>query len=360
MEKKEESASENATKQFLTIQTMRIAQIDNMKAFLILTVVFGHFLEWNLSKDSSRSVYLLLYSFHMPAFVFVTGLMAKYRSSKIKWNFFLLYMVFQTIFLKMDARWFEGDGKLQYTKPYWVLWYLLAYILWMILLPLFETKKRGVKILQLLLAFVVGILAGYDESIGYTLSLSRILVFLPFFLAGYYCEFTKHRKEVLRVVRFPLTALVSFAVAIVGMRWIWKNAADLKLVWFYHTRAYAATEMEPVLRVKLYIISIAMILLLLLLVPDKKIPVLTTIGQRSLNVFLLHVFVQRYVLYKNYFEVLPAHLEWICLGLAIVCVLVLSIEPIDFCIRKLFFFNAEELYEKTKEILHRIYNKFTP
>jgi len=62
----------------------RIYLFDNMKALLILFVVFGHALEALLKDYHAEFLYLLIYSFHMPLFAFCSGFFAKYDPPKIK------------------------------------------------------------------------------------------------------------------------------------------------------------------------------------------------------------------------------------------------------------------------------------
>ena len=51
---------------------------DNARAFLIFLVVFGHLLQPYTSEDKFLSaLYLLIYSFHMPTFLFISGYFAK-------------------------------------------------------------------------------------------------------------------------------------------------------------------------------------------------------------------------------------------------------------------------------------------
>ena len=62
-------------------------QMDNLKCLLIFSVVFGHMLELFMGKNSpERVIYLVIYSFHMPLFAFVSGVFARYNPSKIKNN----------------------------------------------------------------------------------------------------------------------------------------------------------------------------------------------------------------------------------------------------------------------------------
>jgi fucose 4-O-acetylase-like acetyltransferase len=135
--------------------------------------VFGHLLELFVSSKGTL-LYLLIYSFHMPAFVFLTGYYARFEPKKIVLKLIVPYIIFQVWYV-----YFSGN-RLQFTPPYWILWYLFAVIIWKLLLPLCEKKLK----LSLIIAVIIALLAGFDDTIGYYLSLSRIIVFFPFFLLG--------------------------------------------------------------------------------------------------------------------------------------------------------------------------------
>ena len=50
-------------------------RFDNLKGFLIFLVVLGHAIEKFQGKSLmiSGSIYSVIYSFHMPAFIFISG-----------------------------------------------------------------------------------------------------------------------------------------------------------------------------------------------------------------------------------------------------------------------------------------------
>ncbi|WP_281276902.1 acyltransferase family protein [Enterococcus pingfangensis] len=50
-------------------------QIDNIKGLLIILVVFGHMLL--ASSKENNWLLTLIYSFHMPAFIFLNGVFSK-------------------------------------------------------------------------------------------------------------------------------------------------------------------------------------------------------------------------------------------------------------------------------------------
>ncbi len=73
---------------------------DNARAILILLVVFGHMLQPYTSGDKYLSaLYLVIYSFHMPTFLFISGYFAKnidkpYYLEKISKRLIVPYMIF--------------------------------------------------------------------------------------------------------------------------------------------------------------------------------------------------------------------------------------------------------------------------
>ena len=53
----------------------RIFLFDNLKFFLILTVVIGHFIDYiTKSSHMMSGLFLFIYSFHMPFFIYLAGL----------------------------------------------------------------------------------------------------------------------------------------------------------------------------------------------------------------------------------------------------------------------------------------------
>ena len=54
---------------------------------------------------------------------------------------------------------------------------------WNLIIPYFSKVRYCI-----LIAIFVSILCGFDDSIGYYLSLSRTITFSPYFLMGYFCE----------------------------------------------------------------------------------------------------------------------------------------------------------------------------
>ena len=56
------------------MQEQRLTCIDQLKGFAILLVVAGHVLEFCLYKNKTSFLHDIIYSFHMPLFAFLSGL----------------------------------------------------------------------------------------------------------------------------------------------------------------------------------------------------------------------------------------------------------------------------------------------
>ena len=78
----------------------------------------------------------------------------------------------------------------EFSRPYWLLWYLFALMVYTALLPVYGQPSRGGGGCWRADRWLLALLVGCDPSIGYQWSASRIVAFQPWFLLGYY-----YRKE---------------------------------------------------------------------------------------------------------------------------------------------------------------------
>lgn len=81
--------------------SQRDARFDNLKGILIFLVVFGHLLEL-VGGPVSAWLYRLIYSFHMPAFVFCSGWFARFDAERFFRRLLYPYLVYQTLYLLFD------------------------------------------------------------------------------------------------------------------------------------------------------------------------------------------------------------------------------------------------------------------
>lgn len=214
------------------MSAVRDPLLDNAKMALVVLVVVGH--SWVLlPADATTShLYDFLYSWHVPAFVLVTGYLSRsfvYSRARL-WSLFRTVVVPYLVFEAAIAlfRIHVGGEQLEdlFRDPHWPMWYLAALFFWRLLAPVFRPMPAG-----LVVAVVVSLLAG--TYAGDTLDLARVLGLLPFFVLG--LKATPERLELLR--RRP--AQVAAVGVFVGI-WVLTTWTDAwaSTEWLYYRSRY--------------------------------------------------------------------------------------------------------------------------
>lgn len=271
----------------------RNCNICNIKALLLFCVILGHGIERDIAYDTAAAnLYRLLYLFHMPLFAFVSGLGAKnihvclHQARQIGKQ----YLCTQMLILLGGLLVQPDTCFIYFICPYWHLWYLLSLASWYLLAAsvyrAFEhSGRKGLYTKQgmLLLALTAGLLAGYFPLIGRIFSLSRTLVFFPFFLAG-----ALWGQIIIDWVSRAYW-LLPLALLIVIVCYFF--TAKLPVSFLYQAEGYSAFGFAGLSGIKFrlvcYIAAIACSVLILLLCPKGKC-VLTPLGGDTLMPYLLH------------------------------------------------------------------------
>ena len=261
--------------------------LDNIKGLLIFLVVLGHSME--LYKDQfllGKSLYIFIYMFHMPAFVFVSGYFSKNVSKAIvnAVTALLLPFIIFTIPWNTAALLLGNLKSFSFFTPGWALWYLFSMFLWKLFLPDIIRIKNIFRA-----SIVIGLLTGLFTEFGSLMSLSRTFVFLPYFLAGYFIteekllSFKKYSKF-LAIAIVMLT--ISLAIYIAG-----SDIISTEFLWFDRAYLYFYQDMWPSIgmRALLYLIGFLFIYVLINLVTPRKC-FLSKIGKNTFSVYILHIY----------------------------------------------------------------------
>ncbi|MBS5937225.1 acyltransferase family protein [Clostridium sp.] len=261
--------------------------LDNLKVILIFFVVFGHTIEYYI-KDSKvlMTLYIFIYIFHMPLFIFISGYLSKnfYKMKrKAVKNLLIPYIIFNMIWYTAV---YIGTKKAMFTVMYpgWTLWYLLSLFFWRIILKYIVKIKNIV-----LISFIVGIIVGVIPAVNGYLSISRTIVFLPFFLLGYYTkeEHFEKLKSINKLFAFIGIALFLF-IAIFVVNY---NIVDYKFL--YNSYSFSSLKVGLfnglLYRGILYISSILFGACVIMLVPNKK-QRYSNIGKATMNVYVFHIY----------------------------------------------------------------------
>ena len=263
-------------------------QLDNVRAILIYLVVLGHLIP-TYGGGMRGPLFNFIYTFHMAVFVFTSGYYARFDRKKIFKHYLWPYIFFQTAYYYFNTYVLNIDSSFQFTTPQFTLWYLLTVATYCCLIPLFQVKNRKQAVMAVAISFVAALLVGLDDTIGPYLSLSRTIAFLPFFLLGLYREILIDEKTDRKLKDNRL--LVAAVVMIVGLEFI-ICLSDLRASVLMLDGEYADISLLPI-RLAAEVLGFLWTFVMFRLVPKKKIRILTTVGQNTMPVYLLHGFIAK-------------------------------------------------------------------
>jgi fucose 4-O-acetylase-like acetyltransferase len=261
--------------------------VDNLKVTLMFTVVFGHTIEYYINQDDIlKSMYMYIYIFHMPLFIFISGYLSKksVKSNLILVKKLLIPYIFFDIVWYIGAYIVTGKNMFSIFYPGWTLWYLLSLFFWRVSIKHLTKIKFIIPI-----SFALGLLIGLDSIAQNFLSISRTIVFLPFFLIGYYIDSIKLNKinnmnkgiGYLIVIVFILISIYISKYDVVGYKFL------------YNSHAYKTNHLNIVQglvgRSLLYIGSIILSIGIINVMPNKKIWY-SKYGKNTMNVYVFHIY----------------------------------------------------------------------
>lgn len=266
---------------------------DNAKFILVFLVVFGHLIEPLIENSPIiKVVYLSIYSFHMPAFVIISGMLSRSDGSsdavaKAVRNILIPFIAFTIAY---EAFNYLTTGSISnYTKnvkPYWMLWFLYSLFLWKLMLPSILKFKYPIA-----MTLLIAVSAGYIELIGYDLGMSRTLYFLPFFVIGHKITpdtfMSVRSKYCGRSLKAAMVGVVVLNVALFS----YHNGMPHQ--WLYGSFSYSRLGIGDIsaglIRFGLMLISLLTAFAVLLLIPVGSNKILSQ-GKNSLYVYAWHGF----------------------------------------------------------------------
>lgn len=303
--------------------TNRSKFFDNAKFILIFLVVFGHMISPLKEHDKILfTLYTVIYLFHMPAFIFISGYFAKsFRKKgyllksfqKILLPYFLFQIIYSVVYYLIGK---EETIEFDFLQPHWSLWFLLSLFFWNLMLYVFARLKwKG-----FFIAVILGIGIGYVDQVGSFLSLSRTFVFFPYFLLGYLFNGPLLKNIIRTKFSVPVGILIlSMTLIIFGL-----DLSKESVAWLLGDESYQTMGGEQLTdglwRGIQYMCTILVIFGFFSLIPSNQYKI-TKIGERTLYVYLLHGFIIKTiqsvlpdVFLENYFFLLMISLI-VCLTL---------------------------------------------
>lgn len=183
---------------------------DGLKFLMIFSVVLGHLYYYDYGLNINR----MIYAFHMPVFVFLSGYFTSLNSSRqkqLKWikETFLIYLFAQVCNTAVS---YHLGAELTWKvliSPDFALWYLVCLIYWRI--AVWMTKDLisipKLTIISVLLSFLAGFV-----PIDTAFTFQRAFAFFPFFMLGL---LFKRYSLVNLINRIPLwVSLIAFILGL--------------------------------------------------------------------------------------------------------------------------------------------------
>lgn len=312
---------------------------DNIKALLIFLVVWGHVLKKFGSSYEADVIYNIIFSFHMPVFLFVTGYFAKYNPKKVFAKMFPLYILFQTLqyaevyLTSVVNPEVEDLGRLQFTIPQWTLWYLLSVMIFQLLLPAFDVDDIRRQAGGLALAFALGIAIGFLPDTNNFMAMSRTFVFLPFFLLGYYERKNHFLVDLAKKTYAKAVKVIFTAAGVLICLYFVFYSEDFTSSYFYGKESFNGVE-SFVWRLLGWGTAFVWLMILLTWMPRRKFGYMAVIGANTLPVYLLHPLIMLMLLQTS----LPERIDGNMFGmfaLAVVLTFVLSWHKFEVLLEKI-------------------------
>ncbi|WP_404455853.1 acyltransferase family protein [Oceanobacillus kapialis] len=280
----------------------RNAFFDNAKVVLIFFVVFGHMIQPFV--DGSREIstlYMWIYTFHMPAFILMAGFFAKgagnfrYIINLVK-KLIVPYLIFQVLYSGYYFLIGKSGWQTDLFSPHWALWFLFSLFSWHLLLYWF---KKMPALLSIAIAVQIGLIIGYFGEIGHTFSLSRTFVFFPFFLIGYFL--TEKQIMLVKHKSVKIASLVVMTAVFAGIYIM----PEFNSGWLLASKSYGdlgMAEFGGLARLLVYLTAAVMVVSVLAWIPKAQYN-WTKLGARTLYVYLLHGFFIQYFRQADVFQV---------------------------------------------------------
>ncbi|WP_430536555.1 acyltransferase family protein [Listeria rocourtiae] len=272
----------------------------NIKGLLIFLVVLGHLLL--IVRGGMEPLILLIYSFHMPAFIFLNGFFAKNVNWKKILNLLLLYIIFQSFYAIITYLTHYGEIFLfRFTTPIFHLWYLVSlscfYVVAILLRKIGEHRVWSLFIVTSILIISVGIrwwstgfLAEHPTISSQFLSIQRTFVFFPFFLLGFYFDKAMMKKCSMVLGAFKFKTLFSSILIFTILYVLFSNPIRFENAFYGFLPSQTfASSISQFLKIELQQYLIALLLItILVMVIDNRESALTKWGDNSLIIFLFH------------------------------------------------------------------------
>ncbi len=251
----------------------------------MMLVVIGHYCQFYYVSGSFQKLFLFIYSFHMPAFFYISGLFSKEKKDLRNALLYLTYGLTTKLFINIYWSLLHQPVSWKIYIEGGLPWFMYALAAFSVIGYVF--RRLDLKIV-LSVSIVLACIVGYFHWNTDFLVSSRIIVYLPFYLLGMMTSkdlWTRiHQKASYRSIG---TVMI---VVWLAMCFAFYDKIKILLPLFTGRNSYydALGIYGGPARALCYLLTSVIIIAFILAVPGSTLPLCTLYGRRTLQVYFWH------------------------------------------------------------------------
>lgn len=302
-------------------QSERQPYWDNLKGILIILVVVVHFMQ---SGDISSTIDFDIVLFAMPLFIFVSGLFHKNQNIKERvLSLIIIGIVYNVVLIFIDNLYLGGPEEILLFRTSKIPWFVFTIAMSTIVTYIVRDCDQ---IMILIISVMLGCFACYDASLMEYMSIAKLVSWYPFYYLGYILSprkiATYMDNKKLNMLGYCII-VVYILITILSRN---GSISILRVSFLFSGNTVYPTESVIWIAVKLsyYIAVIFISVALMCIVPTKKIFVLSTIGERTMQIYFWHIIARSFIYATGIQRVICngfiGHIVWGIISVAIAIV----------------------------------------
>ena len=298
----------------------RLYKLDNVKAVLIVLVVWAHTISNVLTGgggDLNSMIWGVVNAFHIPAFLIVSGYLSHGRINRrdyfkaittcfipylfAQFGLFVMFSLTGTVssFFPVD-----DANHMLWLRPSGALWYIFALGMYLVFTSVFKDSFRNREVTVLILSIILSLLMGFGQSIWY-FRFTRVVCFYPFFFLGYLLKeknvnittASASKRTIGGIVFVCMLAVLVFLRRVLLKKGIVKSMLGIITMEDASQYSQLVTNehwyiIGPFIRLCLIILVVITSIGLIAFMPEKN-RFYTRLGENSIYIYILHWFLIR-------------------------------------------------------------------
>ena len=314
----------------MQLENSRLKLIDAIKGLAIVLMVVGHCIQYgsgNLylinASYFENIVFKIIYSFHMPLFMLVSGYLFYYSLSKYSFKELIIRRIKQLIVPIITYSIIDNILLCIYNKVIIINLQLLLYNLWF-LWALFYSSIAVLIISkffkkEVLMYVLIGIFTFFIPGV-YNFQLYCYM--FPYFVLGYL--FNKYSLKDRAISKINLIFCVSFVITIVGLM-LYNYSSYIYTTGYYILNGNAIKQL--LIDLYRFVIglsgSVSVIIILFNILNVTKLNLLVLIGKNSLGIYIISGLIFAYIFPQ--FNIYIDNINYMLIILETICVIFSSI-----------------------------------